>query len=103
MSSASSIQSKILFVSEPRADVVLVSSDGLRFLVRKVSLQANSDFFDGMFATLDGQTSETDEETGLPAIKLDDKGSDIDALLCCCVLKQPRSDLADMPFDVAAR
>ena len=98
-----SSSSKIVFVAEPRADVVLVSSDDIRFPVRKVSLQANSDVFDDMFTTSSGVDGEKDKNSGLPVIKIDEKGEDIDFLLRLFTVKQVRSDVTQLSLVQALR
>jgi hypothetical protein len=104
MSTTSKTSPKIFFVAEPRADVVLLSSDNVRFLIRKISLQAPSDVFDEMFSTLSGEIDIKDEETGLPVIQLSEKAADLDALLCLVVRNQrPPHGSIFMPMDMAKR
>lgn len=69
------------FIVDPKADVVLLSADDERFPVRRISLQANSDVFEGMFDSCSDEASEIDADTGLPVAKLDDAGKDLDLLL----------------------
>lgn len=83
-------ESSSLYVADPKADAVLRSSDGIDFLVRRVSLQANSEVFDGMFDSSSGEVGEKDKETGFPVVKLEEKGEDLDLLLRFVVRAQAR-------------
>lgn len=93
--------STILYVADPKADVVLRSSDGIDFLVQRVVLQVNSEVFDGMFASSSGEVGEKDEKTGFPVVKLDEKGEDLDFLLRFIVRGQVKTDLLTMPLKTA--
>lgn len=95
--------SKILFVAEPGADVVVQSSDKITFAVRRVSLQASSDVFESMFNSASEDAEVTDSKTGLPLIKLDDKGDDLDLFFRASIRGQDKSGLDLMTFDVARR
>lgn len=71
----------IAFVPDPKADVILKSSDSHFFPIRRSSLQSCSDVFDGMFASLSDAEAEKGPTTGLPLVRLDDKGTDLDVFL----------------------
>lgn len=103
MSSAPVDKPELAFVAEPRADVVLKSSDGHTFPVRRVSLQANSDVFDGMFdAASDSPGNLKDKTTILPLIPLDGTARGLDVLLRFILPKQIRPDRASLPLETAA-
>ena len=74
------------FDSDLRADVILVSSDGHRFRVRKAILTFVSPIFDDMFSL--PQPNDTIGGLrlgdGLPVVNLSETGTVIDALLRHC-------------------
>lgn len=88
----------IAFVPERDADVILKSSDGINFSVRRLSLQASCEVFDGMFASASSFKSDEDGATGLPVIKLDEKGADLDLLLRFVIREQDRRTTDGKPM-----
>lgn len=93
-------ESSLVFVADPNADIIVVSSDGVQFLVRKLYLQAASDVFDGMVSAGAGDSSEKDDRTGLPVVKLDDKASELDIFLRFIDKDQSRRNQAGDPLSL---
>jgi len=58
----------------PQADLVLLSSNETRFLVRQVYLESGAEIFDDMFQALrsNKEGQKTDKETGFALIKLEE-------------------------------
>jgi hypothetical protein len=72
------------FVDDPRADIVLQSSDGVSFAIRRVHLQSSCEVFDGMLSIGTDEKDEKhekDEKTGLPVVKLQDIAKQLDIFL----------------------
>lgn len=75
-------RASIVFVADPAADLILKSSDGVWFPIRRVFLQAASEVFDGMLSTGTGSNADAkDPKTGLVVVQLDDKAAELDILL----------------------
>jgi len=81
MAFSSATQSTNLYVADPRADIVVRSSNGIDFLVRRAFLEVHSEVFDAMFATASEDVGEKDPKTNLPVVKLVEKGEHIDLFL----------------------
>ena len=65
--------------SDPRADIVLQSSDGVQYRVRRLYLAAGCGLFDDMFQVAEGGSSEG--VGGLPVVELAEPSSDLDLFL----------------------
>lgn len=87
---ASAAEPALAFVAEPAADLLLRSSDGFDFPVRRISLQANCDVFDGMFAAGSDDAAERDDKTGLTLVKLEESGAELDLFLRFIIRDQVR-------------
>lgn len=84
----------VTFVPDPKADLLLKSSDGVTFPIRRVFLQASSDVFEDMLSAGADDKTERDKKTGLPIIKLEDKASELDIFLRFIDKDQSRRNLA---------
>ena len=103
MSSSSTTQPTILYVADPKADLVLRSSDGVEFLVRRVVLQVSSQLFDDMFLTGSDQQSQRDTTTGFPIVEIDVEADVLDLILRSVVRDQRRVDVLGMTVTLAER
>ena len=102
MSSTTDAKPTILYVADPKADIVLRSSDGIEFLVRRVVLQVNSEVFEGMFEASSGDLGEKDTKTGFPVIKLDEAAKELDLLLRWMSRDQKKDNQKTMELGSAA-
>ena len=69
-----------------RPDIVLQSTDGVRYLVHTAYLTTSCHAFSGMFETAnpDGDQGSTDSASGLPVIKLEEQAQILDNFLPFC-------------------
>lgn len=97
--SSSTTSTPVLYIADPKADVVLVSSDGVKFPIRRVCLQAASEVFDDMFDTASAQAGEKDGQTDLPVVKLDDTAEELDLILRLIVRGQQIPTIPGLPAE----
>jgi len=96
MSSSSTTQPTILYVADPKADIVLRSNDGVDFLACRLYLEAASEVFEGMFSVASGNVGKMDS-MGRPTLEIDEKAEVLDVLLRFNVRDQIRSDPLNAP------
>lgn len=63
---------------DPLADVVLQSSDGVQYRLRRVFLVAASRFFDDLFTVAGGKTNPSSLEQELPVVPVEETSADLD-------------------------
>lgn len=88
----------IAFVADPKADIILESSDGVPFPIRRVHLQSSCEVFDGMLSAATGHDDEKDKKTGLTVVKLEDKASELDIFLRFIDRDQIRRSVSGEPL-----
>lgn len=88
----------LAYVPDPKADLILKSSDGTTFPVRRVFLQTSSEVFEDMFASFSDVGSEKENSTGLPVVKLEETGADLDVFLRFITRDQPRPSEGGAPI-----
>lgn len=92
-------ETTLAFVADPKADVVLKSSDDTSFPIRRVHLQSSCEAFDDMFSAGTGEAdAEKDDKTGLPIIRLDDSATGLDLFLRYLDREQSRSSGRPLSF-----
>ncbi|TFY52019.1 hypothetical protein EVJ58_g10249 [Rhodofomes roseus] len=88
--------------NSPHADVILRSSDGMNFRVRKAILAEASPFFETMFSLPNGaeqpaHTGGSDAQPGLPVVPMSESSTVVDGLLRFCYPANRR--LQEMKLD----
>ncbi|EEB95165.1 hypothetical protein MPER_05910, partial [Moniliophthora perniciosa FA553] len=75
--SASSLNSTF---NDPKADVILRTSDGVDFMMYKTLLSLSSSFFDGMFSLPQPESVNTNQN-GLPIVPIPESSAATEKLL----------------------
>jgi hypothetical protein len=90
----------LAFVVDPKADIILKSSDGTSFPVRRLYLQAASEVFEEMLSSGSDDKAEKDKGTGLPVVTLQDSAKELDVFLRYIDRDQDRRSKGGKPLSL---